>query len=149
MTVQLVFAIATSGPNALGAGPAPTARHELPVLSAGRLGINRRFDVVIDAFRGVHHQFTYWRLAIIGDRPLITEARLDVLGQPWGPTTPILNATSVDEVHDQLVRCEDLALRERIAEAGHEFALEHLYTEAVYQRLREAVLVASTTSAPT
>lgn len=87
--------------------------------------------------------------ALYMGRPLIANARLDVFGPLWGPAPPILNATSVDEIHDQLVRCEDLAFREHIAEAGHEFARAHLDTESVYQRLRQAVLAAPATRART
>lgn len=77
--------------------------------------------------------------ALFIGRPLIANARLDVFGRLWGDATPILHATSVDEIHAQLLRCEDLAFRERVAEAGHAFAREHLDTESVYQRLRAAI----------
>jgi glycosyltransferase involved in cell wall biosynthesis len=79
-------------------------------------------------------------LALYTGRPLIANARLDVFARIWGPDPPILNATTVDEIFDQLVRCEDIAFRERIAERGHTFAGEFLDTEAVYQRLLSAVL---------
>ncbi|HEU5295881.1 MAG TPA: hypothetical protein VFU71_13960 [Burkholderiaceae bacterium] len=78
--------------------------------------------------------------ALYMGRPLIANARLDVFGRLWGPDPPILNASTVDEIHAQLVRCEDIEFRERIAEQGHVFARAHLDSEAFYQRLRGAVL---------
>ena len=145
MTRRLVT-ITTPKSNMLRAGSAPTTQRETPVLSFGRLCINNRFDVVIDAFRYVHHRFVQWQLAIVADGPPITNARLNVFRRRWRPASLVLNATSVDEIHDQLARCE--AFRERIAKAGHLLAQEPRRTESVYQRWRSA-LAAPATSAPT
>lgn len=54
-------------------------------------------------------------------------------------------------VHSAHLGCaapEDLSFRERITEAGHEFARQHLDTESAYQGLREALRVAPATCVP-
>lgn len=96
-------------------------------------------DVVIDQV-GRHWMGGVGFYALYMGRPVIANARLDVFGRLWGTETPILNATTVDEIFAQLVRCEDFAFRDRIADEGHAFARDYLDTEAVYQRLRGTVL---------
>lgn len=96
-------------------------------------------DVVIDQV-GRHWMGGIGFYALYMGRPVIANARLDVFGRIWGTETPILNATSVDEILAQLIRCEDLEFREQIADRGHAFARDYLDTEAVYQRLRSTVL---------
>jgi glycosyltransferase involved in cell wall biosynthesis len=96
-------------------------------------------DICFDQV-GSHWMGAVGCYALYMGRPLIANARPDVFDRIWGPDPPILNAKTVDEIHAQLVRCEDFAFRERIAERGHAFARAHLDTEAVYQRLRSTTL---------
>jgi glycosyltransferase involved in cell wall biosynthesis len=96
-------------------------------------------DVCFDQV-GNHWMGAIGCYALYMGRPLIANARLDVFGHLWGADPPILQAASVDEIHQQLVRCEDLAFRETLAERGHRFAAEKLDAEAVYLQLRRALL---------
>lgn len=96
-------------------------------------------DVCFDQV-GSHWMGAVGCYALYMGRPLIANARLDVFGRMWGTDSPILNARTVDEIQAQLIRCEDIDFRERIAEQGHMFARTHLDSEAFYQRLRSVVL---------
>lgn len=123
--------------------------HELGIESAvtwhqptnlpGLLKLYENADVVIDQV-GTHWMGGVGFYALYMGRPVIANARLDVFGQLWGTDIPILNATTSDQIVSHLVRCEDLAYRESVAEASHAFARDRLDTEEVYQRLRTAIL---------
>lgn len=96
-------------------------------------------DVVFDQV-GKHWMGAIGCYALYMGRPLIANARLDAFGRLWGHDTPILDATREDQIVSHLIRCEDQSERQRLAEAGHEFAQQHLDTESVYQRLKDASL---------
>jgi glycosyltransferase involved in cell wall biosynthesis len=103
------------------------------------LALYEQSDVCIDQV-GNHWMGAIGCYALYMGRPLIANARPDVFGRLWGIPTPILQATSEDEILHHLVRCEDLDFRERIAAEGHRFATEHLDAEAVYQRMRSSIM---------
>lgn len=96
-------------------------------------------DIVFDQV-GSHWMGGVGFYALYMGRPVIANARLDVFGRLWGTDIPILNATTPDEIVAHLVRCEDIAFRESVAEASHVFARDHLDAEDVYQRLSMAIL---------
>lgn len=94
-------------------------------------------DVVFDQV-GHHWMGAIGCYALYMGRPLIANARLDIFGRLWGGETPILQATTETEIVQHLRRCEDQAERQRVADAGQVFAEQHLDTEAVYLKLRDA-----------
>lgn len=94
-------------------------------------------DVVFDQV-GHHWMGAIGCYALYMGRPLIANARLDIFGRLWGEATPILQATTELEIVEQLRRCEDQGERQRIADAGRTFAEQHLDTENVYVKLRDA-----------
>ena len=110
-----------------------------PTSLPGLLAQYEDADIVFDQV-GSHWMGGVGFHALYMGRPVIANARLDVFGRVWGSDIPILNATTTDEIVAHLVRCEDLAFRESVAEASHAFARDHLDTEEVYQRLRTAIL---------
>ncbi|MEP7282592.1 MAG: glycosyltransferase [Rubrivivax sp.] len=121
----------------LGLGPAIVWHR--PTNLPGLLQLYEDGDVVVDQV-GTHWMGGVGFYALYMGRPVIANARLDVFGPLWGTDPPILNAGTVDEIHDHLVRCEDFEFRARLADAAHAFARDVLDTEAVYRRLRDAVL---------
>jgi len=54
-------------PNALRALPDPPLRRESLIVAVGRLAAQKGFDVLLNAFAKVAHEFPQWRLAIIGE----------------------------------------------------------------------------------
>lgn len=109
-----------------------------PVTLSQLLDMYEQADVCIDQV-GNHWMGAIGFHALYMGRPLIANARPDVFAREWGPRTPILQATTEDEIVDHLIRCEDLGFRERIALEGHRFAVEHLDAEGVYQRIRSSI----------
>ncbi len=96
-------------------------------------------DVVFDQV-GSHWMGGVGFYALYMGRPVIANARLDVFEPLWGAHPPVLHATTPDQILGHLVRCEDIAYRESVAEASHVFARDHLDTEVVYQRLCAAIM---------
>jgi glycosyltransferase involved in cell wall biosynthesis len=121
----------------LGIEPAVTWHQ--PTSLPGLLAHYEDADVVFDQV-GSHWMGGVGIYALYMGRPVIANARLEVFGRIWGPDIPILNATTPDEIVAHLVRCEDIAFRESVAEASHVFARDHLDTEDVYRRLRMAIM---------
>ena len=96
-------------------------------------------DVCIDQV-GSHWMGAIGAYALYAGRPLIANWRPDVFGAMWGTDVPILQATTAPEIHDHLVRCEDIAYRRDLAERGHRFAVRCLSGESTYQQLKALVL---------
>jgi glycosyltransferase involved in cell wall biosynthesis len=110
-----------------------------PVSLSQLLDMYEQADVCIDQV-GNHWMGAIGFHALYMGRPLIANARPDVFKRQWGDNTPILQATTEDEIFDHLIRCEDLDFRERVAADGHRFAVEHLEAEGVYQRIRSSIM---------
>lgn len=91
-------------------------------------------DICFDQV-GSHWMGAVGLYALYSGRPLIANARPDVFRKMWGDETPILQASSIDEIYEHLVRCEDFEYRQDVSKKGHEFAVAHLDTEAVYIKL--------------
>ena len=110
-----------------------------PVSLAQLLDMYEQSDVCIDQV-GNHWMGAIGFHALYMGRPLIANARPDVFERQWGRSTPILQATTEGEIVEHLIRCEDLAFRERVALEGHKFAVENLDAESVYQRMRSSIM---------
>lgn len=69
-------------PNALRTLPPPPDQREPLILATGRLVSQKGFDLLLESFARIAHEFPDWRIAIAGDGP--ERRRLDQLQQDRG-----------------------------------------------------------------
>ncbi len=99
-------------------------------------------DVCIDQV-GHHWMGAVGFYALFAGRPLIANGRPDVFEGLWGRDTPVLQATTPEEIFAHLVACEDFSFRRSLSERSHQFACEKLDTENVYRRLKKIILASN------
>ena len=95
----------------------------------------QKSDVCIDQV-GTHWMGAIGCYALHMGRPLIANARLEVMEPFWGEGSPILNAKNEAQIIDHLIRCEDPVSRAEIGLAGHVFAQKHLDVSVTYEKLK-------------
>jgi glycosyltransferase involved in cell wall biosynthesis len=103
------------------------------------LELYKKSDVIFDQV-GRHWMGAIGVYALYMGKPLITNARLDVFENIWGKDIPILNASSVDEIFNHLVACQQYKYRYKISKASHEFAKEKLDSIIAYNQYKSAIL---------
>lgn len=90
-------------------------------------------DVCIDQV-GSHWMGAVGAYALFCGVPLIANWRPDVFGRMWGKDAPIMQAKSVEEIYDHLIKCENFSFREELSLRGHKFANDFLSAEATYKK---------------
>jgi len=88
------------------------------------IDLYEKSDVCFDQV-GTHFIGGIGMYALFMGKPLIANARLDVLGKVWNGRHPILNATTDAEVLSHLIDCLDYSFRERVGIESHDFALRN------------------------
>ena len=96
-------------------------------------------DVCIDQV-GHHWMGAVGAYALYCGRPLIANARPDVFDGIWGLENPVLQASSVEEIYEHLIRCENIEYRRTLSTRSHFFAAKYLDSEAVYMKYADVLL---------
>lgn len=110
-----------------------------PMPLADLFRLYEQSDVCIDQV-GTHWMGANGCYALYIGRPLITNARPEIMESFWGSKSPILNAKNERQIIDHLIHCEDPANRREIAAAGHAFARNYLDVNVTYQKLKHFFL---------
>lgn len=102
----------------------------------------RQSDVCIDQV-GSHWMGAIGCYALHLGRPLIANARPEVMERFWGEKSPVLNAVNESQIVNHLIDCEDPCRRALMGFEGNRFASMHLDVGKTYEKLKDFV-VAST-----
>jgi glycosyltransferase involved in cell wall biosynthesis len=103
------------------------------------LNLYEESDIIFDQV-GNHWMGAIGVYALYMGKPLIANARLDVFKDIWGEDIPILNASTVNEIFNHLIACQNYEYRKEVSKASHEFAKAKLDNSSIYNQYKSAIL---------